>query len=107
MAVKDDDVDGGSSSAFDEALKFGWDQEDNNWDGELSPNPLDWVLDCDEEEDPYSADVLRVMDVAQPRTNGRRPRNKGKRELANLESSVNYGIASASSRRRKCKISVS
>ena len=59
MAVKDDDVDGGSSSALEEAFKFGWDQEDNNWDGELSPDPLDWVLDCDEEEDPYLADVLR------------------------------------------------
>ena len=109
VAVKDDDVDGGSSSALEEAFKFGWDQEDNDWDwdGELSPDPLDWVLDCNEEEDPYLADVLRVMDVARPRAKGRRPRNKGKRELANLESSINYGIASASSRRRKCKISVS
>jgi hypothetical protein len=34
VAVKDDDVDGGSSSALEEAFKFGWDQEDNNWDGE-------------------------------------------------------------------------
>jgi hypothetical protein len=106
VAVKDADVNGGSSSALEEAFKFGWDQEDN-WDGELSPDPLDWVLDCDEEEDPYSADVLRVMDVARPRAKGRRPRNKDKRELANLESSVNYGIASAFSIRRKCKISVS
>jgi hypothetical protein len=107
VAIKDDDVEGGSSSIWGEAFKFGWDRKDNNWDGELSPDPLDWVLDCDEEEDPYSADVLWVMDVARPRAKGRRPRNKGKRELLNLESSINYGIASASSRRRKGKISVS
>jgi hypothetical protein len=50
VAVKKDDVDGGSSSALEKAFKFGWDQEDNNWDWELSPNPLDWVLDCDKEE---------------------------------------------------------
>jgi hypothetical protein len=70
MAVKDDEVVGGSSSVLDEAFKFRWDREDNDWDGELSPNPLDWVLDYDKEEDPYSAmlddveeDFLRVMDV--------------------------------------------
>jgi hypothetical protein len=107
VAVKDDDVEGGSSSVLEEAFKFGWDREDNDCDGELSPVPFDWVLDCDEEEDPYSADVLQVMDVAWPRAKGRRPRNKGKREQLNLERSVNYGIASASSRRRKGKISVS
>ena len=107
MVVKDDEVVGGSSSVLDEAVKFRWDQEYNDWDGELSPSPLDWVLDCDEEEDPYLAmlddmeeDFLRVMDVA-------RPSAKGKRELLNLKSSVNYGIASASSRRRKGKIIMS
>ena len=99
---------------MDEAFKFGWDQEDNDWDWELSPDPLDWVFDCDEEEDSYLAmlddlkeDFLRVMDVAWPRAKGKRPRNKGKRELLNLESFVNYGIASTSSRRRKGKIIVS
>ena len=46
------------------------------------------------------------MTFSRPRAKGRRPSNKGKRELANLESSVNYGIASASSRRRKGKTSV-
>jgi hypothetical protein len=107
VAVKDDEVVGGSSSVLVEAFKFRWDREDNDWDGELSPNPLDWVLDCNKKEDPYSAmlddveeDFLRVMDVT-------RPRAKGKRELLNLESSINYGIASASSRRRKGKIIVS
>lgn len=91
VAVKDDDVEGGNSSALEEAFEFGWDQEDNDWD---------------EEEDPYSAEVLQVMKVARPRAKGRRPRYKGKRELLNLESFVNYGVASVSSRRRKGKISV-
>ena len=65
------------------------------------------MLDCNKEEDPYSAmlddvkeDFLRVMEGTQPRT-------KGKRELLNLESFVNYGIANASSRRRKGKTTVS
>ena len=49
-AVKDDDVEGGNFSALEEAFKFGWDQEDNDWD----------------EEDPYSVGVLRV-------SYGRRP----------------------------------
>jgi hypothetical protein len=40
VAVKDDDVDGGSSSALEEAFKFGWDQEDNDWDGSCPPIPL-------------------------------------------------------------------
>ena len=114
VAVKDDEVMGGSSSVLNEAFKFGWDREDNDWDGELSPDPLDWVLDCDKEEDPYSTmlddmkeDFLWVMDISQPWAKGKRPRNKGKRELLNLESFVNYGIANTSFRRRKGKISVS
>ena len=103
VAVKDDDVEGGSSSALEETFKFGWDQEDNDWDGELAPDPIDWALDGDEEEDPYSAEIRRVMDVARPRAKGRRSRNKGNRELSNLESSVNYGIVSASSVNYGCR----
>jgi hypothetical protein len=34
-------------------------------------------------------------------------KTKGKRELLNIESSINYGIASASIRRRKVKTMVS
>ena len=107
VAVKDDDVEGGSSSALEEVVKFGWDQEDNDWDGALAADPIDWVLDGDEEEDPYSAEIRQVMDVAWPRAKGRRSKNKGNRELSNLVSYVNYGIVSASSRSRKGKISVS
>ena len=66
VAVKEDDVEGGNSSALEEAFKFGWDQEDNDWD---------------KKEDPYLAKVLQVMEIARPRAKGRRPRNKGKREL--------------------------
>ena len=70
------------------------------------PDPLDWVLDYDEEEeptlallDPIKYDFLREVKVAWPKT-------KGKRELLNLESSVNYGNAKASARRRKGKAHV-
>ena len=52
LAVKDDEVVGGRSSVLDESFRFWWDQEDDDCDGELSPYPLDWVLDWDEEEDP-------------------------------------------------------
>jgi hypothetical protein len=52
LAVRDDEVVGGHSSVLDESFRFWWDQEDDDWDGELSPYPLDWVLDWDEEEDP-------------------------------------------------------
>jgi hypothetical protein len=55
MVVKYNDVNGGNSSTLEEAFKFGWDQEDNVWD---------------EEEDPYSVDVLWVMEVARPRAKG-------------------------------------
>jgi hypothetical protein len=37
VAIKEDDVDGGSSSALEKAFKFGWDQEDNDWDGGAVP----------------------------------------------------------------------
>ena len=57
--------------------------------------------------DDVKEDFLRVMDVARPRARRKRPRNKGKRELLHLEGFVSYGIVSASSRRRKGKISVS
>ena len=72
-------------------------------EGELAPNPSDRVWDGDEEEDwklallnEVKENFLREMKVMQPRS-------KGKRELLNLESSINYGIASRPSRRRKGK----
>jgi hypothetical protein len=42
LVVKDDEVEDSSVSRFailDEAFRFGWDQEDDVWDGEFSPDP--------------------------------------------------------------------
>jgi hypothetical protein len=62
------------------------------------PDPLDWVLDCEKDEDPtlvlldaIKEEFLREVKVGQPKT-------KGKRELLNLENSVNYGDTKASVR---------
>ena len=60
------------------------------------------MLDGDEEDrklallNEVKENFLWDIKVMQPRT-------KGKRELLNLESSINYGIASGPSRRRKGK----
>jgi hypothetical protein len=61
------------------------------------------VLDCVEDEDPtlvlmddVKEDFVWEVEVARYRT-------KGKWGLLNLENSVNYGLANASSRRRKGK----
>jgi hypothetical protein len=80
-------------------------EEDYRWankvahNGELSPNPPDRVLHGDEEDrklallNEVKKNCLRDTKVVQPRT-------KGKRELLNLESSINYSIASGPTRRR-------
>lgn len=59
--------------------------------------PLDWALDGVEDEDPSSMildtieeDFYREVKVACPKT-------KGRRELLNLKSSINYSDASATS----------
>ena len=74
--------------------------------GCFSPNPLDWVLDYDDEEDStlvlldaVKEDFLREVKVV-------RRKIKGKRELLNLESYINYGNAKASAQRRKGKTHV-
>jgi hypothetical protein len=91
-----------------------WEQDDKIWDGEgvgspyplgvLPPNmALDWELDSVEDEDPSSAildafeeDFLWEVTVA-------RPKSKGRREILNWVSSINYGNASASTRHKKGK----
>jgi hypothetical protein len=62
------------------------------------------VLDCDEDEDP----MLVLLDAAKEefffspeRLGG--PKTKGKREVLNLESFINYGDAKASVRQGKGK----
>ena len=72
-------------------------------EGELAPNPPGQVWDGDEEEDwklallnEVKENFLWEIKVVQPRT-------MGKRERLNLESSINYSIASGPSQRRKGK----
>jgi hypothetical protein len=75
--------------------------------GVLPPNmALDWELNCVEDEDPslvimdaFEEDFLREVKVAQPKT-------KGRREILNLVSSINYGDASTSSWYKKDKAHV-
>jgi hypothetical protein len=73
-----------------------WEDVNDFWDG----LPLDWDMDGDFEEealairDAMEEEFLRKKMIA-------RQKSKGKRELLNLQSSVNYGVASDSYRRRK------
>jgi U3 small nucleolar ribonucleoprotein component len=94
-----------------------WKQGDEIWDGEDEDSPfplgvlplnmaLDWELDRVEDEDSslaimdaFEDDFLRKVKVARPKT-------KGRREILNLVSTINYGDASASSRHRKGKAHV-
>jgi hypothetical protein len=71
--------------------------------GVLHPDmPLDWALDGDEGEDP-SLEILDAIDEEFHRkTMVARQKTKGM-ELLNLKSSINYGDASAPSRRWKGK----
>jgi hypothetical protein len=63
-------------------------------DGELSPDPLVRVWDGNEEEDQKLALLNKVKENFLWEIRVVQPRTKGKRELLNLESSINYGIAS-------------
>jgi hypothetical protein len=91
-----------------------WDQGNKIWNGEdgespyplgvLYPDmPLDWAMDGDEGEDPS----LTILDAIEEEFHWKimvaRQKTKGMRELLNLKSSINYGDASAPSRRWKGK----
>jgi hypothetical protein len=73
-----------------------WEEDDELWNG----LPLDWALDGAFEEkaltirDVMEEEFLREKMLA-------RQKSKGKRELLNLQSSINNGNGLASSRRRK------
>ncbi|XP_059445810.1 uncharacterized protein LOC132177482 [Corylus avellana] len=66
-----------------------WDQGDEVWDGDygdfsypldaFSPDPLDWVLDCDEDEDPTLAllDVVKEDFLREERLGGIRLKARG------------------------------
>jgi hypothetical protein len=73
-----------------------WEEdEDDYWDG----LPLDWAMDGD-----FGEEVLAIRDAMEEEYQFfARQKSKGKRELLNLHSSINYGDANYPSRRRKGK----
>jgi hypothetical protein len=75
-----------------------WEKDDDFWEG----LPLDWEMDGVQDEeslailDALEEDIHRDKMIARQKT-------KGKRELLNLKSSINYGDANTSSKRGKGK----
>jgi hypothetical protein len=75
-----------------------WEKDNDFWEG----LPLDWEMDGFQDEeslailDALEEDIHRDKMIARQKT-------KGKRELLNLKSSINYGDASTSSKRWKGK----
>jgi hypothetical protein len=73
-----------------------WEEDDEFWDG----LPLDWALDW-----AFKEEALAIRDVMEEEFSREkmlaREKSKGKKELLNLQSSINYGDELASSRRRK------
>jgi hypothetical protein len=55
-------------------------------------------------EDPFSAILDAIEDEFYREKMIARQRTKGRRELLNLKSSINYGDASTPSRHWKCKV---
>jgi hypothetical protein len=94
-----------------------WDQGDEVWAGDegdssyplsvCPPNmPLDWASDGVEDEDPSFEILDAIKEDFHRVKNCTRLKIKGRREVLNLESSINYGDASVPSRRRKVKAQV-
>jgi hypothetical protein len=84
------------------------------WDGEIedSPYPLgglppdlaeDWEMDGVEDVDPSLAILEAIEEDFHWGVKAARPKIKGRREVLNLVSSINYGYASTCSRQRKGK----
>jgi hypothetical protein len=73
-----------------------WEEdEDDYWDG----LPLDWAMDGD-----FGEEALAIRDAMEEEFQFfARQKSKGKRELLNLHSSINYGDANYPSKRRKGK----
>jgi hypothetical protein len=75
-----------------------WEEEDDYWDG----LPLDWAMDGD-----FGEEAMAIQDAMEEEFQRDlmivRQKSKGKMELLNLHSSINYGDAKDPSRRRKGK----
>jgi hypothetical protein len=70
-------------------------EEDDYWDG----LPLDWAMDRD-----FGEEAMAIRDAMEEEFQFfARQKSKGKMELLNLHSSINYGDANYPSRRRKGK----
>jgi hypothetical protein len=73
------------------SLGYGPFEEIVEWDqGEVDffPNPLDWMLRCDEDEDPTLALLDAIEENFHREVKVAQPKSKGKRELFNLKSFV-------------------
>lgn len=68
--------------------------------------PLDWVSDGVEDEDMSFALLDAIEEDFQRVNKGKCPKFKGRREVLNLKSSINYGDANVPSRSRKGKAQV-
>jgi hypothetical protein len=72
--------------------------------GVFPPNwAVDWELESDEGLDPSLVILDAIEENFYWRVKVARPKSKGRREVLNLASSINYGDSCASSRRRKGK----
>jgi hypothetical protein len=72
-----------------------WEEDVDLWD----VSPLDWAL-----EDAFGDEALAIRDAMEEEFQRdkmiSRQKSKGKRELLNLHSSINYGDDKSSARRR-------
>jgi hypothetical protein len=91
-----------------------WNQRDDVWVGEEGDSPyplgicppdvpLDWAPDDVEDEDRSFAILDAIEEDFILVKKGARLKIKGRRDVLNLESSIDYGDASMPSRRRKGK----
>lgn len=90
-------------------IGFGPSREIVAWDqGEdfFPPDPLEWVLDYDEDDDPTLVLLDAVKEDFCQQVKVARPKTKGKRELLNLKNSINYGNVNTSVQRGKGKAHV-
>jgi hypothetical protein len=94
-----------------------WEQGEEVWDGEDGDSPyplgvlppelaLDWELDSYEDMDPSLAIWKAIEEEFHQGVTAARPKTKGRREVLNLVSSINYGDSSESSWHRKGKVHV-
>jgi hypothetical protein len=85
-----------------------WDGEDGDFPLPLGVFPPDWALDWELESDEGLDPSLAILDAIEENfhrgVKAARPKSKGRREVLNLASSINYGDSCASSRRKKGKV---